>query len=318
MRITDQTARILIDMPLLQAARLEEPHFRRALAAGAFDPFPDGSQAVGDMSRRGALAGNSGITATELSGSALTGFDGALPDHIQEALQRGLHNDDAGLKDFLAIFDRRLMALDIRAREAAVLVATQDARGHEAADLLSRLMRMVRRVPGDTRYLKLLFPLLSGARTLAGLRDMLGWWTGRKVAVSARFETLRPIDRASLTKLSARAGQSAALGQGAFVGRFGRTPMGHISVRMTCDDRTDLDALIADTDALEELRSVTAQYLRDPVPVTFYATIARNCLRPPCLSVRRDRADRLGAYNLLQPERAPEAPADIKVAELSA
>ncbi|MEM9549670.1 MAG: type VI secretion system baseplate subunit TssG [Pseudomonadota bacterium] len=318
MRIADETARVLIDLPLLQAARLQEPHFQRTMERGDFDPFPDGSHATGDIQRRGAIATNSGIAETQLAGAPLTSFDGALPDHIQEALQSGLHNDDKGLQDFLAIFDRRLMALEIRARQAAVLVATQDATGRQAASILSRLLQLVKRAPDDTRHLELLFPLLSRTRTLEGVRDMLHWWTGRDVDVTAQFDTYRRIDRDSLTPLSARPGRAAALGRGALLGRFGRTPMGHVSVKISCRDRADLDALIADTPALDDLRSVTGQYLRDPVPVTFYATIARKNLRPPCLSARRDRADRLGAYNLLQPAHVPEACADIKITQLSA
>jgi predicted component of type VI protein secretion system len=318
MRIKDETARVLIDLPLLQAERLNERHYVEALSRGELDPYPDGTQATGSTERRGTLATNSGISTTQLSGGPLIGFDSALPDHIQAAMLRSLHNDDTSLRDFLAIFDRRLMALEVRTRKAAVLVATQDARGRDAASFLTRLLRMVKRSPHDTRHLKLLFPLLSRARTLEGLRDVLTWWTEREVSVAARFETMRPIDKDSLSSLTLNRDRGVALGKGALLGRFGRTTMGYIAVQIACINRHELDQLIKDTDGLAELRSVTSQYLRDPVPVTFFASIGRDCLEAPRLSARRSRADRLGAYNLLQPERCPNARAAIKLTKISA
>lgn len=324
MRIKDMTARVLIDLPLVQADRLKVSHYTRALQEGAFDPYPDGTLSGGTLSQ------NSGITKTELSGAPLTSFDSALPDHIQFAMLSALHADDTGLRDFLSLFDRRLLALEMRVRRASVLVATQDDQGCSPVSILSRLLRMIKRSPEDTRYLKLLMPLLSRSRSLEGLREILGWWTGSAVSVSARFDTLRPIDSDSLSSLSSFSSLSSlsslsscrysavALGQGALLGRFGRTPMGHISVRITCADRAALDALIGDTQALAELRSVTMQYLRDPVPVSFYATIMRRCLTAPRLSAHPARADRLGAYNLLRPEHRPDARASIKITQISA
>lgn len=312
MRIKDKTARVLIDLPLLQADRLDMPQYRHAMQEGAFDPFPDGTQSGG------VLAQNSGVTSTALSGAPLTSFDSALPDHIQFAMLSALHADDTGLRDFLALFDRRLLALEVRVRRASVLVATQDDQGRIAASILSRLLRLVKRSPGDSRYLNLLLPLLSRTRSLEGLREILAWWTGSRVTVSAKFDTLRRIDTDSLSMLTTSRKSAVALGQGALLGRFGRTPMGHISVRIACPDRTALDALIEDVDALTELRSVTAQYLRDPVPVSFFATIPRRCLAAPRLSAHPGRADRLGAYNLLQPAHRPDAWASIKLTQISA
>ena len=206
MRIKDKTARVLIDLPLVQAARLDVPHYTRALQEGAFDPYPDGTQSGG------VLAQNSGITSTALAGAPLTSFDSALPDHIQFAMLSAVHGDDTGLRDFLALFDRRLLALEVRARRASVLVATQDERGRTAASILSRLLRMLKRGPEETRYLKLLMPLLSRTRSLEGLREMLGWWTGSTVSVSARFDTLRCIEPDHVSAVGRGAGAGGASG----------------------------------------------------------------------------------------------------------
>lgn len=318
MRVKDETAQCLVDLPLLQAHRLGNAHFERALAAGRFDPYPDGSQALGDPARRGTLARNSGITEPAIAGGALSGFDGALPDYIQAALQRTLHEDDDSLRAFFAIFDRRLLELRVAAQKAQVLVATQDAQGRAAASVLDRLSRMVGRDGADTRHLKLVLPLLSRVRSLEGLRNLVAWWTGRAVRVRAAFDAVHPIDPSCLTRLSAADQPSARLGQGAFLGRFGRTPTGRLSVFITCESRAAFRALAEDREGVAELRSAAKQYLRDPVPIALYADVARHMIDAPKISAKASQADRLGAYNMLNPGHAPEKRAFLKLFDIAA
>ncbi|WP_293450660.1 type VI secretion system baseplate subunit TssG [Planktotalea sp.] len=317
MRLADKSSRRLVDVEVLQADRLQDRSYKSALARGAFDPFPDGTHTAGPDHNSGALAKNSGITEFGLSGGALSGFDGALPEHIQEALQRGLHENDESLKDFLAIFDRRLMQLDIRARKASVLVATQDDGAKEDANVIDRLMRMVTKVKDDQRYLKLLFPLLSRIRSLDGLRDVVSWLTDRDVKVSVNFDTVHSIDASSRTTLSAKPSGNAGLGHGTLLGRFGRAPLGRIAISIACTDRQDLDRLASSSDWSNELKQVITHFLRDPVPVTIYADVMRHMLNAPRLSAKKQIGDRLGAYNLLNPERAPNQRASIKLTEIS-
>ena len=312
MRVKHGRLTTLVDLPPVQADRLKNTHFQRAIAQSNFDPFPDGT--VCDT----AVAKNSGSAQIPLACGPLTSFDGALPDHIQYAMLAGLHDDDPSLRDFLAIFDRRLLELRLRAERASVLVSTQDYHGQQAASILSRLLQVLSRDQDDPRVLKLLAPLLSRTRSLSGLRDILVWATGARVTVHADFSTLRQIDQDSLGRLTCGKNVGAPLGHGAMLGRFGRTPMGHISVLIACENRADLDRMMSDTKQLSELRSLTSQYLRDPAPVTFFATIARECLKAPRLSSRPDRADRLGAYNLLNPARHPNDAARIKLTQISA
>ena len=317
MRLTDRSSRRLVDFQVVQAERLQDRSFKSAIERAAFDPFPDGTHTTGADQSSGALAKNSGITELGLSGGALSGFDGALPEHIQEALQRSLHKDDESLKDFLAIFDRRLMQLDIRARKASVLVATQDAEGKDSVNIIDRLLRMVTKAKDDQRYLKLLFPLLSQVRSLDGLRDMVSWLTDRDVSVSVNFDTVHSIDAASRTTLSAKPSTNAGLGRGTLLGRFGRAPLGRIAISIACYDRQDLDKLASSSDWLTELKQVITYFLRDPVPVTIYADVMRHILNAPRLSAKKQIGDRLGAYNLLNPERAPNQRATIKLTEIS-
>lgn len=314
MRVRKNTAEALVDIPLLQADRLGLGAFQDALERAAFDPFPDGSRSVGADARKGSLAQNSGSAALELSGGALTSFDSALPDHIQNALQSGLHVDDDGMKAFLALFDRRLMQLELRARKASVLVATQDQAGQSAANILDRLAKVIKRDTGDPRYVQLLMPLLSRARTLEGLRDLIALWIGRDVRVAASFDRRLPIDPDCRTRLTVKAGAANALGRGALLGRQGQTPVGRISVYIDCNSGADLQELTDDQPTLNELRDIVTQYLRDPVPVTFFAQIRREYLTTPTLSASTETGVRLGAYHLLQPERRPELSSTIKLA----
>lgn len=317
MRLADKSAHRLVDIEILQADRLQEPHFKNAVQLGKFDPFPDGTYASGPEQNRGALAKNSGIIEFGLPCAAISGFDGALPEHIQEALQRSLHNEDEGLKDFLAIFDRRLLQLDLRVRRASVLVATQDTKGRETTSIIDRLLRIITKVTDDQRYLKLLFPLLSQIRSLDALRDAVGWLSERDVKVLVNFDSIHPIDVSSRTFLSGKASSNAGLGYGTIIGRFGRTPMGRIAILIECKDRHDLDNLAADADWLAKLKKVITHFLRDPVPVTIYADVMRHMLNAPQLTAKRGIGDRLGAYNLLNPGRASDQRATIKLTEIS-
>ncbi|CUH78369.1 type VI secretion protein, family [Tritonibacter multivorans] len=309
MRLSAKKDPQLVDLPLVQAMRLRNPEILRALNEGAFDPFPDGTTAPEDSS----LAKNSGLSDVALVGGALNSFDSALPDHIQDALQQGLHADDDGMQAFFALFDRRLMQLRVRAEQAAVLVATQDHAGQQAASVLDRLARLVKQDGSDPRFIQVLAPLLSRARTLEGLREMVSWWCGRPVEVTADFSHKLPIDPDCRTRLSAQPHPSAALGRGALLGASGHTPMGRVSVEITCMDRADLDALTQDSALLLELQAVIAQYMRDPVPVTLFADVARAHLDAPRLSASAGAA-RLGTYSILQPERRTDARSAIKLA----
>lgn len=313
MRMSARKDHKLVDLPLIQAVRLRDPDVLRALSEGAFDPFPDGSTWIDDSVQ----SKNSGLTELALAGGALSSFDSALPDHIQDALQQGLHSDDDGMQAFFAVFDRRLMQLRVRAEQAAILVATQDHAGQQAVSVLDRLARLVKQDGHDARYIQVLAPLLSRARTLDGLRELIAWLSGRSVEVTADFNHKLPIDSDCRTRLSARPNANAALGRGALLGSSGHTPMGRLSVHITCVDRPDLDELSRDSTLLQELKTVIAQYMRDPVPVTLFAKVARVHLDAPRLSARA-RAARLGTYSILQPERHPHARSAIKLAGILA
>lgn len=306
---------LLADMAPLQALRLGLPLALEALERAPFDPFPDGTAETGPADERGLVAGASGAEGLALRGGPLSGFDGALPDYLQAALLAGMHADDPALRDFLAIFDRRLMALSLAAQRASVLVAAHDGAGQAAAARLGSLTRLLGRGAGGPAQVPQLLPLLSRARNLEMLRRILAWRSGLEVRVSARFDMRAPIDAENRSRLACPAGQTNRLGQSTVLGRFGRPNAGHLSVALGCASQADLRALEADGALLAALKQLSADFLRARASVTFYACISHGDLAAPRLS-GRGQGHRLGPYGVLAPGEAPARRALVKLAQI--
>ncbi|WP_310621193.1 type VI secretion system baseplate subunit TssG [Flexibacterium corallicola] len=311
-----QPQRTLIDIPLVQAARMGLADYEQALKAGRFNPFPTGSHSVGREENRGGWEKESTFgEETSLNAPVLSSFDGVLPDYIQEAMQQGLHQDDASLRDFLAIFDSRILELQVRSQCAQILVALDDDKNGETVSYLKRLLQLISAPQESTQHLEMLLPLLSRSRSLDTLRALIAWWSGRDVRVVARFGKYFPIEKSSRSRLSARKRDEAQqLGQGAILGRFGTTAMAHIGIYLTCHNPQDLERLTSDMAHLQQLKTVSVKYLRDAVPITIYADIQRKHLMAPKLSARCQK-DRLGQYSILAPYAHPEQQASLKLIE---
>ena len=310
------TAYTLDALSDLQASRLQKTDYHQALEQARFDPYPDGTATTG--AEPAARAGHSGAESAEITGAPLSGFDGALPDHILEALQYGVHNDDTGLRDFLGIFDKRLKQLDLRIRRASMLVASQDKGSAGQPSVLSRFARLGQNRDNNPRYTELLLPLLSPSRSLENLQAILGWWTGRPTTVRVHFNTRHPIRKESHSRISTCHRSAAQLGDGALLGKTARTPTGHIEVLLQCENTDELKQMAESDEALCTLRRLITRYLRAPVPVTIYAQVQRKMLSSPRLSVRPEKSFRLGAYNMLCPEKRPDHGAKIKLTVISA
>ena len=232
----------LTSLNALQASRLKLATFERALDQGQFDPYPDGPASTGTTEQRATTARQSGAGPSQIGGAPLSGFDGALPDYILEAMLHGLHNDDDGLHAFLTIFDKRLKQLELRIRSAALLVASRDKGRRTEVSVLSRFARLGQNRDYDSRYIELILPLLSRNRSLENLQAILGWWTGRSAQVRVHFKTRHPIRAESRTSISSRRNTTAQLGVGAILGPTGRTPAGHIEVFLQCEEISDFSS----------------------------------------------------------------------------
>ena len=316
MSVSPEEQALLADLAPVQAVRLALPQALRALEAAPFDIFPDGTAETGPVDTRGVIACESGTEGVALRGGPLSGFDSALPDYLQAALQAGMHAEDHALRDFLGIFDRRLMALSLAAQKASILVLAKDAAGNDgAATRFAALTRLLGRGAGTPEDIQLLLPLLARARGLEMLRRILAWRSGRTVRVSARFDMRAPIDPDNRSRLACPDGKTNRLGQSTVLGRFGHPQAGRLSVALVCPSAADLDALSQDTALLNEIRRLTIDYLREPAAVVFHARIARRELAPPRLSARGE-GHRLGPYGVLAPEAAPARNTLFKLAEI--
>ncbi|WP_310620651.1 type VI secretion system baseplate subunit TssG [Flexibacterium corallicola] len=314
MRIEEKAGQSLIDIPLLQAARMGLKEFENALNQGHFDPFPSGEQAIGEERHRGSILPKSQSgEQLRLLAPVMSSFDGALPDYLLEALIQGLHNDDSSLRDFLAIFDRRLLELHIRSARTQILVAGKDNNSTQVSNIISRMLVSVSHEEKSTHIAQILMPLLSRSRSLDMLRRIVSWWTERPVRINATFGKPYPIDNACLPRLSAKSkSKNQSLGNGTMLGRFGQIPVAHIGIHLQCNDRNDLTELTSDQEGMEHLNKLVAQYLRDASPVTIFAEIKRRHLSRPRLSSSQP-TDRLGAYSILDPLRQPEKQTSIQL-----
>lgn len=294
---------ILNDMSALQAQRVAEPRFRRALAADAVDPAPFGSTAMGDA---GAHAPQSHADDYSLSLQGLRSIDGGLPDYLIEEMYRRLNAGDRSLFDFLGMFDRRLTELSLAVEEHALLVAEQDAGagGDGFLPLVARLCGQ------SAAALPLLAELQTRSRSLSSLRRTLSWWTGRDVQVHADFSRAAPVDEACRTALGRKA---AGLGQGTLLGKFGRTAQGRIEVEIHCADRASFEQLLADSEMLRGFWQVLRATLRDPAPFSVFAVVPRDAVDVPRLSARRGQGTRIGQYNCLGRSRPQGKTTRIKL-----
>ena len=294
---------ILNDMSALQAHRAAEPQFRRALASDALDPAPYGSTAMQDA---GAHAPQSHTDDYSLSLQGLRSIDGGLPDYLIEEMYRRLNAGDRSLFDFLGMFDRRLTELSMAVEEHALLVAEQDL-GADGSGFLPLVARLCGQ---SAAALPLLAELQSRSRSLSGLRRTLSWWTGREVHVRADFSRASPVDEACRTALGR---QTAGLGQGTLLGKFGRTAQGRIEVEIHCADRASFEQLLADAEMLRGFWQVLLATLRDPAPFSVFAVVPRDAVDVPRLSARKGQGTRIGQYNCLGRSRPQGKTTRIKL-----
>ncbi len=306
----------LLDISLLQAQRLALPQYEEALSGARFNPFPSGTDRIGNDEYESGFS-HQQIAGERLSLAApvLSSFDGALPDYIQEALLKGIHDGDDSFRDFLAIFDRRILELQIRASRVRILVSKEDATNTEAANILTHLLTWVSQKPEETNCIDILLPLLTRTRSLGGLRRVVSWFLGREVHITAHHGKKYRVSNSDRSRLSGRnREQSQVLGKGALLGRFGQISVPDIEVHIPCSSREELEELTQAPEKIEELQHIISQYLRDATSVQIYADILRKYLPPPRLSARKPR-DRVGFRSLLAPALRPNQTASINLLE---
>lgn len=305
----------LVDLDPVQGYRIGADHFRRLIANNRADPFGHGSHLAGK--HRGSLAREGSLQEPRFVTELLRSLDGSLPDYLLEALQGDLIADDQGLHDFLGVFDKRLLQLWLASEQRANLVSEADAgmsRHGVITGGISRLLGDGPAEPGATaRLLPALLALVLRSQNLETLRRVLSWLTEREVRIRPRFNHKHHLDPECRLRITRAKAQGNALGGGLVIGSRALPASGRLEIEIFCLDAEDLAALQSGQPRLDAMHAVTRLFLRDPVPVSYFARVARRHLDPPRLSRDRARAVQLGPRGCLDPAAKPDATTRVKL-----
>jgi predicted component of type VI protein secretion system len=305
----------LVDLDPVQGLRIGLDAFRRLIDEGRADPFGHGNHLAGN--HRGTVSRDGVKHERRFVADLLRSLDGSLPDYLIEALQAEMNADEAGLHDFLGVFDRRLLQLWLGAGQRAILVSEADAQAVHPGIIKDGIARLID-VNADERaagaqLLPALLALVLRSQNLETLRRVLSWLIVREVSIVPRFNHKHHLDPDCRLRISRSAGLGNVLGGGVVVGRRAVPASGRLEVEIICNDAEDLARLRARQGRLGAVPTLTRLFLRDPVPVSYFARLPRDQLARPRLSRDRAQALRLGQHGCLEPAARPQATARVKL-----
>lgn len=305
----------LVDLDPVQGFRIGLDDFRRLIDADRADPFGHGSHLAGN--HRGAVSDEGVKHEPRLVADLLRSLDGSLPDYLIEALHGEMNADESGLHDFLGVFDQRLLRLWLEIGQRAILVSEADAGTDGPGAIKGRLSRLLRDKQGDSgagaRLLPALLAVVLRSQNLETLRRILSWLVEREVRIVPRFNHKHYLDPDCRLRISRAAGPGNALGGGVVVGRRAVPASGRLEIEILCQDADELVTLQARQGRLGAVPALTRLFLRDPVPVCYFARVARSHLGRPHLSRDQSQAVRLGPHGCLEPAARPEATTRLKL-----
>ena len=305
----------LVDLDPVQGFRIGLDDFRRLIDADRADPFGHGSYLAGK--HRGVVSGDGISHEPRFVAELLRSLDGSLPDYLIEALHGEMNAEDSGLHDFLGVFDQRLLRLWLEIGQRAALVSEADARGDGPGVIKSRLSRLLGDKQGDSdasaRLLPALLALVLRSQNLETLRRILSWLVEREVRIVPRFNHKHHLDSDCRLRISRAAGSGNTLGGGVVIGRRAVSASGRLEIEILCQDADELAALQAPQGRLGAVSALTRLFLRDPVPVSYFARVARYHLGRPRLSRDQAQAAQLGPNGCLEPAARPEATTRLKL-----
>jgi predicted component of type VI protein secretion system len=305
----------LVDLDPVQGYRIGADNFHRLLNTNSADPFGHGSHLAGK--HRGSVAREGSQREPRLVTELLRSLDGSLPDYLLEALQGDLIADDQGLHDFLGVFDKRLLQLWLASEQRANLVSEADAEISRQGVITGGMSRLLGGGSAQTeaaaRLLPALLALVLRSQNLETLRRVLSWLTEREVRIRPRFNHKHHLDPDCRLRITRAKGQGNALGRGLVIGLRALPASGRLEIEILCRDAEDLADLRYGQPRLAAIHTLTSRFLRDPVPVSYFARVARRHLDPPRLSRDRGLAVQLGPRGCLDPAAKPEATTRVKL-----
>jgi predicted component of type VI protein secretion system len=305
----------LVDLDPVQGFRIGTDNFRQLIDTDRADPFGHGSDLAG--THRGTVSRDGVTDEPRFVMELLRSLDGSLPDYLIEALHSDMNAEDSALHDFLGLFDRRLLQLWLETEQRATLVSQDDAQARGAGVIDSGISRLLGVKRDDcvssARLLPALLALVLRSQNLETLRRILGWLIKRDVRIVPRFNHKHHLSPDCRLQISHKAGPGNALGGGIVLGRRALPASGRLEIEIICQDADDLAALRTRHTPLRALPALTRLFLRDPVPVSYFARVARRDLEQPRLSRDGARAIRLGPHGCLEPAAKPNGTIRLKL-----
>jgi len=218
----------------------------------------------------------------------LTGPQGTLPLAYSLYVAERVRAGDHALKEFLGIFDHRMLSLFYRAwKKTHVGVAHGDA----SRDWLSRnLLDLVgfggdalqRRLPVDDAALLFYTGLLSlPTRPATGLEQLLADFFGVPVTVEQFVGAWYPLERATQSELGDDTTASSQLGLGAVAGDEIWDQQSRARVRVGPLSRKQYEDFLPGGSAYEPLRAITRFYANDLIDFEIQLVLAGEEV-PPC------------------------------------
>jgi type VI secretion system protein ImpH len=218
----------------------------------------------------------------------LTGPQGTLPLAYSLYAAERVRAGDHALKEFLGIFDHRVLSLFYAAwKKTHVDVA----HGHPAHDWLSRnLLDLVgfggdalrHRLPIDDGALLFYTGLLSlPTRPATGLEQLLGDFFAVPVTVEQFVGAWYPLERTTQSELGEDESESSQLGLGAVAGDEIWDQQSRARVRLGPLSRKQYEEFLPGGSAFEPLRALTRLYTNDLIDFEIQLVLAREEV-PPC------------------------------------
>ncbi|MFC3152725.1 type VI secretion system baseplate subunit TssG [Litoribrevibacter euphylliae] len=246
---------------------------------------------------------------------ALSGARGVLPDYLYEELLASLHDEEAGLHDFLDIFNHRYYQLMHRTQvnESLVIRAEQQTRkgarvqqsatGNTCLTQLSALPDTT----GDRTGL-LRFSILMGlkVRSISSLRQLLSEYFPYKIHIEVTPARKQRLTASSFTRIGVSQAQNNQLGLGFLLGKECSLNFQQLQILIEPASREEFVQLKNDQNFSQTIHTLVRAYLRESADVLFYLYVKRAFLSLPVLSANAATAVQLGESNCLEPQAKPE------------
>jgi type VI secretion system protein ImpH len=218
----------------------------------------------------------------------LTGPQGALPlAYSMYAADRARAGDHA-FKEFLGIFDHRVLSLFYRAWEKThVGVArenpSRDWLTEHLLDLVGFSAEPLRnRLPFDDEVLLFYAGLLRlPTRPAAGLEQLLADFFGVPVTIEQFVGAWYPLERATQSELGDESSASTQLGLGAVAGDEIWDRQSRARIRIGPLTRRQYDSFLPGGSAYEPIRALARLYTNDMIDFDIQLVLARDEV-PPC------------------------------------